>query len=60
MDIQVRCMNALIHYQVNPLLESFGNAKTVMNDNSSRFAKFLQLSFGHDGQVIGGNKLKQI
>uniref|UniRef100_A0A8W8N3N0 Myosin motor domain-containing protein n=1 Tax=Magallana gigas TaxID=29159 RepID=A0A8W8N3N0_MAGGI len=41
--------------RVNPLLESFGNAKTVMNDNSSRFAKFLELSFGHDGQVIGAS-----
>ncbi|XP_062568549.1 myosin-IIIb-like [Saccostrea cucullata] len=39
--------------KVNPLLESFGNAKTIMNDNSSRFAKFLELSFRGDGQVIG-------
>ncbi|XP_063420547.1 unconventional myosin-Ia-like [Mytilus trossulus] len=39
--------------QVNPLLEAFGNAQTIINDNSSRFAKFLELSFDENGQVIG-------
>ncbi|XP_076090328.1 chitin synthase chs-2-like [Mytilus galloprovincialis] len=39
--------------QVNPLLEAFGNAQTIINDNSSRFAKFLELSFDESGQVIG-------
>ena len=44
----------------SPILEGFGNAKTVRNDNSSRFGKFLRIQFDKNGFLVGAHATKYL
>ncbi|KAJ1852495.1 Myosin type-2 heavy chain 1 [Coemansia sp. RSA 1822] len=56
-DVQMSTVENQI-LATNPVFESFGNAKTTRNDNSSRFGKFLDIKFERQRQRIVGGRIR--
>ncbi|GAW82149.1 myosin A [Plasmodium gonderi] len=52
-NMDLRIQTAIM--AANPVLEAFGNAKTLRNNNSSRFGRFMQLVISHEGGIRNGS-----